>query len=438
MARTRSKPAPKASKEAPTTSTPSTNIKSLPPAVENAPKLFVLPKDTSKDKRIVTLDNPATNVPSRYLFCAQKGFHEFTRIAAPRKACKSWLITSDGKDREEVGEDKGEEEKGLELGSGYVTTSPDLYIATPVDTLFLILPSLAPKNAKDTKQLFLSLDDHLDTLSSSSPDWKSLLRAFPTLKSRIEKRMNVVCDTVDAGDETMYRLSQEKLLRVLVKKAERMSEGTLPASLEEKFIKTALEVPIMSIKREESGLSEISILEDAATPETNTESQTSTTTTIESQGTSSTAATSFSTTMEEQAKPALATPPEIPHLLRLRTSFTYLTLTYIPSTLHISLTTLLASSTAPSFQPLDTHLASLATLKAEALSLRSISDNISRKRGFEDDDEKVAEREEKKRKKEEDEKRKKQESRAVKQLKKVDVSGMKKMSSFFTKAVPKK
>jgi hypothetical protein len=337
------------------------------------------------------------------------------------------LITSDGKDKEE----KGEEEEGLELGSGYVTKSPDLYIATPVDTLFLILPALAPKNAKDTKQLFLSLDDHLDTLSSSSPHWKSLLRAFPTLKSRIEKRMSMVCDTVDAGDETMYRLSQDKLLGVLVKKAERMSEGALPASLEEKFIKTALEVPIMNIKREESGLNEISILEDAATPSTNAESQTS-------QGTSSTAATSFSSTIEEQAKPALTTPPNIPHLLRLRTSFTYLSSTYVPFSLHTSLTNLLASSTAPNFQPLDTHLASLATLKAEALSLRSISDNITRKRGFEDDDEKVAEREEKKRKKEEDEKRKKQESRAVKQLKKVDVSGMKKMSSFFTKAVPKK
>jgi hypothetical protein len=435
MARTRSKPASKASKEASLTKTPATNINSLPPAVENAPKLFVLPKDTSKDTRIITADNPATGVPSRYLFCAQKGFYEFTRIAAPKNACKSWLITSDGIDEEEK---KDEEQEGLELGSGFVTKSPDIYIATPIDTLFLILPALAPKNAKDTKQLFLCLDDHLDTLCTSASHWKSLLRSFPTLKERIKKRMKLVCDTVDAGDETMYRLSQEKLFRVLVKKAERMSAGALPASLEEKFIKTALEVPIMSIKREESGLSEISVLEDAARLSINAESQVSTTTSTHSQETVSTAATSFSSTTEEQAKPALTTPEGIPHLLRLRTSLTFLTSTYIPLTLLTPLSTLIASSTLPNFALLTTHLASLSALKAEALSLRSISDNISRKRGFEDDDEKVAEREEKKRKKEEDEKRKKQESRAVKQLKKVDVSGMKKMSSFFTKVPAKK
>ena len=48
------------------------------------------------------------------------------------------------------------------------------------------------------------------------------------------------------------------------------------------------------------------------------------------------------------------------------------------------------------------------------------------------DEEKIAEREEKKRKKEEEAIKKKNEGRGVKQLKKVDTSGMKKMSSFFT------
>lgn len=431
MARTRSKPAPKA--PPPAEPTPST-IKALPPSVSNAPKLFVLPKDTSKDTRIVTLDNPATGTPSRYLFCVEKGFYEFTRIAAPKKACKSWLITSEGDDVEE----KEGEEEGLQLGSGYVSKSPDLFIATPVDILFLILPALAPKTAKETKQHFLCLDDHLDTLSSSSPHWKGLLKQFPKLKERVEKRMQAICDTVDAGDETMYRLSQEKLLGILVKKAERMSAGTLPASLEEKFIKTALEVPIMNIKCEDSGLSEIStttsiVLEDAATPSTTTESQLSVTTSLDSQTTATTVSDS-----EAPSKPALATPPEIPHLLRLRTSFTYLTATYLPPTLRTHLTSLLSVSTTPDFAPLATHLAALAALKAEAFSLRSISDNISHKRNFEEDDERIAEREEKKRKKDEDEKKKKSESRAVKQLKKVDTSGMKKLSSFFTKAAPKK
>ena len=84
------------------------------------------------------------------------------------------------------------------------------------------------------------------------------------------------------------------------------------------------------------------------------------------------------------------------------------------------------------FAPLEAHLSSIAALKSEALSLRSLSDNISRKRAVELDEEKIAEREEKKRKKEEEAIKKKNEGRGVKQLKKVDTSGMKKMSSFFT------
>lgn len=52
---------------------------------------------------------------------------------------------------------------------------------------------------------------------------------------------------------------------------------------------------------------------------------------------------------------------------------------------------------------------------------------------MEEDEERVAEREEKKRRKEEEEKKKKGEGRGIKALKKVDTSGMKKMSSFFVK-----
>ncbi|KAF2712795.1 hypothetical protein K504DRAFT_464857 [Pleomassaria siparia CBS 279.74] len=458
MARTRSKPAPKGkpSKEAPIEPVTST-AKRLPPAVTNAPKLFVLPKDTSKDTRVVTLPNSATGTPSRYLFCAEKGFYEFTRIGAAKKACKSWLITSslsEGEKEKGNGQDKEEEAKKdaegeMELGSGFLAKNPDLFIATPVDTLFLLLPALSPKSAKDAKakQHFLSLDDHLDNLSSTSPHWISLLAQFPQLRTRIEKRLAVICDTVDAGDEIMYRLSHTKLVAVLVKKAERMSANGLPASLEDKFIKTALEVPIMNVKREESALSETTctVVEDAAaatttTPSTNGESQISVSvSSMDSQPSVTTATTTTSvsaTVTEELSTPALTTPPSIPPLLRLRTSLTYLSSAYIPGTLHPILTPLLLD--LPIFAPLATHLAALTSLKTEALSLRSISDNITRKRNFEDDDEKVAEREEKKRKKEEDEKKRKLESRAVKQLKKVDTSGMKKLSSFFTKAPAKK
>ncbi|KAH7077516.1 ribonuclease H2, subunit B [Paraphoma chrysanthemicola] len=413
MARaTRSKPKAKE----PTPEPPVSTIKPLPASTSNPPKLFVLPKDTSKDARIVTLDNPANGAPSRYYFCPTKGTYEFTRIAAPKKECRSWLITG------EKSEDVEQKEGDVRIGSGYVNKSADLFVATPIDLLFLILPALAPKNAKDTKQHFLAFDDYLDKLSSSSRHWRALLSQYPSLKAMIEKRMRAVSDTVDAGDETMYRLSQPKLLALLFKKAERMSTHGLPPSLEEKFIKTALEIPIMNIKREDSSLSGSS---------TERDSQTITTEYADSQNTTITTP----DIVAEEPKQALTTPPEIPHLLRLRTSLTYLSTSYLPNTLRPIITTHLSSAT---FTPLTTHLAAIAALKSEAAALRSISDNISRKRAYEEDEEKIAEREEKKRKKEDEERRKKSESLAARRLKKVDTSGMKKMSSFFTKVATKK
>jgi hypothetical protein len=416
MARaTRSKPKAKEPTPEPIVST----VKPLPESTSNPPKLFVLPKDTSKDARIVTLENPATGAPSRYLFCPDKGFHEFTRIAAPKKECRSWLITGN--------EDAQETQQENSIGSGYASKSADLFLATPIDLLFLILPALAPKTAKDTKQHFLALDDYIDKLSTSSRHWRALLSQHPTLKANVEKKFRSICDTVDAGDETMFRLSSAKLFAVLLKKAERMVKTGLPASMEEKFIKTALDVPIMNIRREESSLTGVSNTENDVTA---TESSISVNMSMESQTSIETTVTTPDATSDLPTQSTLTTPPEIPHLLRLRTALTYLTCSYLPCALA-------PITTAHTYPALTSHLAAISQLRSEAAALRSISDNISRKRGFEEDEEKLAEREEKKRKKEEDEKKKKTEARGIKQLKKVDTSGMKKMSSFFTKVAKK-
>lgn len=373
----------------------------------------MLPTHASSNARIVTLDNPANQTPSKYFFCPEKGFHEFTRIAAPKRDCRSWLIAGSPSGEGATAEDK-EGGDASRIGNGYVNKNAHLFVATPIDMLFLLLPVVAPKTAKDTKQHFLALDDYLDMLSSSSPHWKALLAQHPALKPKLEKRMRAVCDTVDAGDEAMYRLSLTKLHDVLLQKAERMTKTGLPASLEEKFIKSALEIPVMNVKREESTLSAVSTTQD----------DTTTTTTI-------------TTIIQEEeistTTPPLTTPPEIPHLLRLRTCLTYLTTAYLAPLLR----TLLQPQQTPLFTPLTAHLSAIAALKAEAAALRSITDNVSRKRAVLEDDDKMAEREEKRRKKEEDDRKKKMEGRAIKQLKKVDTSGMRKMSSFFTKVEKK-
>ena len=94
----------------------------------------------------------------------------------------------------------------------------------------------------------------------------------------------------------------------------------------------------------------------------------------------------------------------------------------------------LASTDSPiDFKPLDEELATIAKMRSEALSARSMSD-FSRKRGI-DDDEAAEIRAEKKAKKEEEEKKKKaSETRGLRDLKKVDTTGMKKMSDFFGKS----
>ena len=105
---------------------------------------------------------------------------------------------------------------------------------------------------------------------------------------------------------------------------------------------------------------------------------------------------------------------------------------YIPRALHPSILDAVAQFKLVDFAPLDTHLSHIEALRAEAHALRTISDNISRKRPA-DDDEAAEARAEKKRKKEEEEKKKKNEPRGLKALRKVDTGGMKKLSSFFTK-----
>ncbi|KAF2500703.1 hypothetical protein BU16DRAFT_452619 [Lophium mytilinum] len=424
MARTRSKPAAKVSKEiiTPETTAPAT----LPPSAANPLRLFVLPKDTSRDARIVTLSHPATATPTRYYFCPEKGFYEFTKIAAPRSSPRSWLLAPPRSHKAD-GPSKSAVEDTASVDKGYITKSADLFIATPLDILFLLLPALAPKStAKEhQKQLFLSLDDHLDTLTANSPHLKHLLRT-PKLKARIAKRMQSVSDIVDAGDEKMYRLSSPKLVAALLQRAERMAANGLPASMEEKFVCSALDVPVLDLPREDSGVnvSESSEATDSQSQTTAVATPTEDSqTTVKSETTDATSTTSVS-------PPVIAAPEGIPHLLRLRTALSLL-LSLIPPTLHASINAALVAPIVD-FTPLNAHLAHLASLRQKSAALRSVSDNISRKRTLDEDADEQAEiRAEKRRKKEEDEKKKKAESRSLKQLKKVDTSGMKKLSSFF-------
>ncbi|KAI9864307.1 MAG: hypothetical protein M1813_003227 [Trichoglossum hirsutum] len=452
MRRTRSSKTSKLSAE---NSSVSTSSVSLPESDENPPKFFILPKGASPEARIVTLPNPRTSTPARYYFCPERGVYEFTKIAAPKGRPRSWLLgpprtpptktaitagisseqssSSTGSNPDAPVETQSSEPESI-LSEGYTTRSADLFIATPLDPLFLIVPALAPAPGSENshKQLFLSDDDHFDALASTSRHYRIILQN-PRLRTAFKSRMDVVCDTVDAGGDRMYRLSEEKLMRELLRKANEVVGNGLPASIEERFVGKALEVPVMCVKREES-LAVAGTLEQE--DETSLDVTGTQTPATESTVNSQTSTTSTVTTVTEVSEPSECAPREAPsapasivRLLRLRTALTYITATYIPAYLTLS-----PPPSLIDFTPLTTYLTHLTSLREEALSSRSFGD-FSRKRAFDGDGEEGESRAEKKQKEEEEERKKKAgESRAVRDLRKVNVKGMKKMSDFFKKA----
>lgn len=431
--RSRKTTKPATSKETPDANT--NTAKELAPSVVNPPYIFVLPKDASSAARIITLPDPASSSPNRYFVCPEKGFFEFTKIAAPKKACRSWLLAPDSQAKKEVEDDSNEELPKEQQDESYVLEKPDMFVATPVDPLFIILPLLTGGETGS----YLTFSDFIYTTERGGlVQLQQLLRQsnFAGLEKKIGGRMEAICDCLDMGDgeDKMYQLSIKKLAVALATKANRMAKGRLPASMEDRFVKQALEVPVLSVKREDSS---ISIAAEDATPGAESKDDTSQnpTTTI-SDAMISTPASSVAVTPVEDKSTAA---DQIMGLLRVRTALDFLIISYTPTSLRSAIQDILKAPTSPvDFAPLDKHLEYVAGLKKQAQALRSLSDNISRKRSAEDDEDALDKAEAKRKKKEEDEIKKKNTSRGVQQLAKANTAGMKKLSSFFTKAPPKK
>ncbi|KAF2210722.1 hypothetical protein CERZMDRAFT_44832 [Cercospora zeae-maydis SCOH1-5] len=426
MARTRaSKPATGKQKDEVEPTKPT--LKKLDAPVDDAPQVFILPKDASSEARIATLSNPATLSPNRYFICPDKGFYEFTKVAAPKAEKRSWLLAPDRSNHVENESSKDD---------GYVLQQPDMFVATPVDPLFLLLPALAGEETSG--QEFLATSDFIAKLSESSPHLQSVMQSSKSEKLQriFEDRIEAVSDCMDMGNEKMYAMSLPKLVKELVSKANRMSARGLPASMEGRFVKQALDVPELSMKREESGVSlvrEDSTAGAESQASSGSHSQDSTTTSTTNASVETTA-TSVSNTSPETETPVFA------DLLRVRVALNFILTSYVLPKIKRRIDPLLedAKITGIDFSPLDKQLAHIAQLRKDAHALRSFSDNISRKRAHEVDEEAGEKAAEKKRKQEEDERKKKNVSQGVKKLAKADTSGMKKMSSFFTKVPAKK
>lgn len=390
---TRSKGA--ATKAAPSTQTVSKHV--LPAESTELPKLFILPKQATADARIVTLPHPRYAArPTRYLVCPETGVYEFTRIASPEP--RSWMVEADSNSKSSSDSDSSTSTPFATL----VTKSADLYVASPMDPLFLVLPALAqPSSASASappKRMFLTADDHLDALPQQDSHLADLLRRHPRVRRLLTARMAVVCDSVDAGDESMYRLSEERLLQELLAKARRMA-AHLPRSMEEALVVRALEGPVPIVSTTATGAAA-----DGSAP--------------------------------SGEPPAPMKPSDdVAALQRLRVALDYICASYVPSALTAAVKERLAADSP--FGPLEAYMAELTRERETVARARSSALDYTRKRGLEDGEdveEDADARAEKRRRQEEEERRRKaSQSRGVRELKKVNVKGMKKLSEFFKK-----
>lgn len=324
----------------------------------------------------------------------------------------------------------GQEESSAQ---GHVSKAAEVFVATPFDLVFILLPMLdrttSNLRVEPGKGLFQSFDDLFDEQLDDDKHLRYVL-TNSMFQPKLLKAMDQICDLVDAGDEKMYRLSLLKLHEYLLMKAKRVVDVGLPASMEDRFVTRALGVPMLSVKREDTTVSFESQNNEGGsrslTPESS-ESQSTITSAITSVAVSEISS-ATSVGMVDQTPSA-----NLHHLQRLRTAMSFITASYLQPSLAEKLNEMPNKSDAsPDFGPLDKHLCHIGKLRAETLATRSASD-FGRKRHV-DDDEAAEDRAEKRRKQEEQDKKKKsQESRALRDLKKVNVSGMKKMSDFFAK-----
>ncbi|RHZ67517.1 uncharacterized protein CDV56_108393 [Aspergillus thermomutatus] len=410
---------------------PETEQKNLkaPTTAQTPSKTFILPSAASDDARFLKLPNPRTGEPNRYFFCPKLGIYEFTVVGSTPQFPRSILFTS--KTNTKTSNSEGERFQA----TGTISKFAELCVATPIDVMFFMIPLLAPTTSTHAKRLFQPLDDIIDSQDYLPSHLRHLLYN-EDFRSVLQSRVEAVCDSVVAGDEKMFRFNEVKLLQELIAKAERMVAQGLPASLEERFVHQALVTPLMSVKREETIIKGTSSSSDDGEGESQDKQETQSTTTasVSTPSGVSTPATELSAESILES----ATTDNMAHLLRISTVLSFIKESYISPPLCARLDELLATPQTPvDFKPLQDHLQHIAELRAQALASRSLGD-FSRKRGA-DDDEAAESRAEKKRRKEEEEKKKKAgESRGVRDLKKVNTTGMKKMSDFFTKAAPKK
>ncbi|KAG0634210.1 ribonuclease H2, subunit B [Tuber brumale] len=375
------------------------------------PHIILLPSTVpSTDLKIITLPHPRTLVPTRYLVHPTQGLQEITKLTAPTSTPHSWLLAPPSK----------LSSPPKWLGNGQILQDGSMYICTPMDPLFVLLPRLFPAGAANAVNRFLPVDDLLEEATKGEEgDWELVVKSDVT-----ERRLAAVCESVDVGDEKAYKPSQEKLLKVLHGKCVRMAKGGLPATMEDEFVRKRLARPVAEILAEEAGEkkgtgnvkeSDDNVGERGGVDDTEAITM---------------GAEALLTPLGSQAtRPRLTEASrEISDLLRIRVASEFISSSYLSVSLEEVLSDRLQKS--HDFTPLDGYLAELVKIRQEATAARL--DDYTLKRSHENDEE-IVDRKRKKKEVEAAEKKKRSVSRATKELQLVDKKGMPKLTTFFKK-----
>lgn len=395
------------------------------PEQQEAPKVLLLPANLSSEARILSLRHPRDGSSKRFLFCPTHGLYDFTLVSHPPSEYRSILFS---RPTNAMQDDSPEFVQASSMSDGYVVKDAQVLVASVFDLCFVLLALLPSTMNSSPKTMFQPLDDLFENLDDEDRHARYI---FTHGRGHVEEAMKRISDTIEAADELMYRISEQKTVAMLQQKLAVVVEKGLPFSMEERFVTRALETPVLSVKREESTLiikEETADTEDEAKAES-MDSQSTAASSAPSVVFSEVSAASSTTVVESSEGPSSA----IVQLQRQRVALDFIVGSYLPKRVADFILAKFSSSDSPiDFAPLVDHMTNLAKLKVDALAARSLGD-FSRKRGL-DEEEAFEERAEKKRKQEEDEKKRKaNQSRGVKDLAKVNVTGMKKMSDFFTK-----
>ncbi len=136
----------------------------------------------------------------------------------------------------------------------------------PIDPLFLLLPALATRRIAASRKLptpHVPLERRSFRHDSRiEPSLRDSPSGWGRHRDLLEARLGAICDTVEAGDEKMFRLNGSKLLGEILSKARRLTHILVAAEAwrksssqkkKKKKKKKVLEAPIVGIKTSPSG-----------------------------------------------------------------------------------------------------------------------------------------------------------------------------------------